>query len=169
MRLLASQTVFCVSLVSALISCTAPAVRPSRPSHFAPPGDSATQTSRKPPKGDLDFSAGDPYPEQGKRQDLTGRVLVEFQINQRGEAISEKVLGADADPVLQDGALSMVKRMKFDVSGLEFDSADSTPFRVTVLFCLHNCIGLAPFLGTELLVVSPPGVLQAPSIGIRAE
>jgi TonB family protein len=152
MRWLTSRTVFCVCSTFALISCAAPAVRPSQV--VAAPADSASQTPRKLPKGHIDLSRGDPYPEQAKRQSVTGRVLVEFQIGPRGKATSERVLGADAAPVLQSAALELVKRMTFDVSEPGFDLADPTPFRTTVLFCLLNCGALVAFPGTEPLVVT---------------
>jgi TonB family protein len=105
-------------------------------------------------KGHFDWSRGDPYPAEARRQSLTGRVLVEFQINERGKAFSEKVLRADAASVLQDGALGVVKRMTFDVSGPGFDPADPTPFRLTVMFCLPSCSRLVAFPGTESFVVT---------------
>src|SRR4029077_4002971 len=134
-----------------LVSCATS--EPTSP-RLAPPADISAQTPRKLPKSHFDLSAGDPYPEQAKRQGLTGRVLVEFQIDRHGKAVSERVLGADAAPVLQHGALAVVRRSTFDVSGPGFDPADPTPFRVTVRFCLPNCGELVSFPGTEDITIS---------------
>jgi TonB family protein len=151
---LTSQTVFGVCLISALVSCAAPALPPSQV--VAPPADSVGQIPRKlpPAKGHIDLSGGDPYPEQAKRQSLTGRVLVEFQVNPSGKATSVRVLAADAAPVLRSGAVDFIKRMTFDVSGPGFDPADPTPFRTSVLFCLLSCGGLVAYPGTEPMTLT---------------
>jgi TonB family protein len=146
-----TRTILCVCWFWALVSCATP--QPAT-SHLAPPADISAQTPRKLPKSHFDLSAGDPYPEQGKRQGLAGRVLVEFQIDRHGKAVSEKILGADAAPVLQNGALAVVRRSTFDVSGPAFDPADPTPFRVTVRFCLPTCGEVVPFPGTEDITIS---------------
>jgi TonB family protein len=143
-------------LCCALLSCATP--KETSPSvlsgtHVAPPPEIATQTPRKLPKWHLDLRgpdpANDPYPEQAKRQGLAGRVLVEFQIDRSGKAVSAKILAADAASVLQAGALKLIRSATFDTSQPGFDPADSTPFLVTVRFCLPSCGPIVPFAGTE--------------------
>ena len=145
------RTILCVCWFWALVSCATP--QPTT-SHIAPAPDVSTQTPRKPPKSHFDFSAGDLYPAQAKRQHLVGRVLVEFHIDSRGKVVSEKVLGADAAPVLQSGALALLRGALFDVSAPGFDPGDPTPFRVTVRFCLPTCGEIVAFPGTEDITVT---------------
>lgn len=101
------------------------------------------------------------YPAQARSGGIQGRVLVEFQIDRNGRAISEKVLAADAPSLLQDSAFNLVKSSVFEVSALGIDLADPTPFRVTVLFCLSPCGNMVPFPGTDLITIAgsplPPG------------
>jgi TonB family protein len=92
------------------------------------------------------------YPAEAKRQGLTGRVLIEFQIDSNGSVTSEKILAADASSVIQAGALRLVQATKFDVSQPGIDLA--TPFRVSVLFCLPHCGNIVLFPGTEAVTVS---------------
>jgi TonB family protein len=116
-----------------------------------PPADIAAQAPKKLPPShtsrNLDF-----YPPEAKRQGLTGRVLVEFQIDGNGSVASEKVIAADASSVLQAGALRLIQATKFDVSQSGIDLV--TPFRVSVLYCLPHCGSIVPFPGTEAVTVS---------------
>jgi TonB family protein len=90
-------------------------------------------------------------------------VLIEFQINRHGRAVSEKLVAAEADPVLQASALKFVEAAKFDVSEPGIDLADPTPFRVTVLYCLPQCANVVPFPGTEAITVSGSPIPKSPS------
>jgi TonB family protein len=150
MRFSKTGAILCVCWLWALVSCATP--EPTA-SHLTPPADISPRMPRKLPKSQFDFSAGATYPEQALRQGLAGRVLVEFQIDRHGKAISARVLEADAAPVLQNGALAAVRRSTFDVSAPGFDPGDPTPFRVTVRFCLLNCGDIVPFPGTEDYIV----------------
>ena len=150
------RTALCFCWLWAVASCATPE---SNAAHLAPPADISTQTPRKIPEGHYEFSNGDNYPEQAKRQRLAGRVLVEFQIDPHGRPVSEKVVAADAASVLQSAALAAVRKYTFDVSGPGFDAGDPTPFRVTVWFCILKCDDTAPFPGTRTYIVitgSPP-------------
>lgn len=138
-----------------LVSCasTQSATSPlASPTHFSPPPELAAQTPRKLPKWHYSFSAGDPYPDQARYQNLVGRVLIEFQIDRNGRAVSPKLLAADADAVLQSGALTLLEKSTFDVGDL--DLTDPTPFRVTVRYCLPKCEGIPLFPGTEELTIT---------------
>jgi TonB family protein len=147
----------CIGLILlsvwALASCATEKPAASGTSRIAPPPEIQAETSRKPPKPHFDSSI-DWYPPQAKRQGLVGRVLVEFQIDRGGRVVSERVLGADAAPILQSAALAFVKAATFDVSDPRFDPADVTPFRFTVRFCLPKCGDIAPYPGTEDVTVS---------------
>jgi TonB family protein len=112
-----------------------------------------TATLRKLPRAHFDMR-NDPYPEQGKRQHLEGRVLVEFQLDPSGKAVSLKVVQAEAAPILEAAALNVVRRTKFDVSSPSFNAADPTPFRVTVRFCLMSCGSITPFPGSEDVAIT---------------
>jgi TonB family protein len=99
-----------------------------------------------------------PYPDQARRQGLTGRVLVEFQIDRHGKAFSGKILGADAAEILQEAALVAIERFTFNVSKPGFDPADPNPFLVTVKFCLSSCGDIVDFPGAEeeIVITSSP-------------
>ncbi len=118
-----------------------------------PGHDTLAAPLRKLPRPHIDMST-DPYPEEGKRQHLQGRVLLEFQLDQTGKAVSLKVLQAEAAPALQKAALNLVRRAKFDVSNSNFDAADPTPFRVTIRFCLPACGAITSFPGSEELTIA---------------
>jgi len=96
----------------------------------------------------------DPYPTQEKRKKITGRVLVEFQINAEGGSVAPRVVEADADPLLQAAALDIVRNAKFDVSAPSYDSSGKTFYRYGVRFCIFGCGSLAPYPGYEEILVS---------------
>jgi TonB family protein len=116
-----------------------------------PPADITAQAPKKLPPSHTS-SHSDLYPAEAKRQGLTGRVLVQFQIDSNGSVTSERVLAADASSVLQAGALRLLQATKFDVSQSGIDLA--TPFRVSVLYCLPHCGNIVSFPGTEAVTVS---------------
>jgi len=90
-----------------------------------------------------------PYPQVAWFRGLTGRVLIEFQIDQSGRAVSENILGADAAPVLQDAAAQLIRSVQFDTTDPRFNPSDTTPFRETVRFCIGNCGAMRPYPGTD--------------------
>jgi TonB family protein len=132
-----------------LVGC---ATEPPTASHLTPPPEIASQTPRTLPKWHIDFAGGDPYPDEARRDSLVGRVLVAFQIDPHGQAVSEKVLAADAAPILQRGALNLIRRLKFDVSGP--DTGSTAPYYATVRFCLPSCRDVPVFSGTEDIMIS---------------
>jgi TonB family protein len=121
----------------------------------------APHRQRKLPKAKLLPMATDPYPEQGKRRNLQGRVLVEFAIDPRGAPVSVTISQADADPVLQAGALKLMRAMRYDVTSAGFDAAESLPFRLTIKFCLPDCTGIATFPDSEELTIRGGPLLPA--------
>jgi TonB family protein len=148
------RTVLCLSVAIQLAACaTSKLPEASAAPHQSP--DTANRTPRKLPKmhfvGTIDL-----YPATARSENLSGRVFVEFLINQAGDAFGERIVAADAGPGLQTGALSLLKAEKFDVSAPGFDFSDSTPFRVTIRFCLGTCTN-PPYPGTEdIRVIVPP-------------
>lgn len=129
-----------------LASCATPP-EPTEPSHIAPPPEIAAQVPRKLPRSAHVTVV--PYPDKAWDQGLTGRVLVEFRIDSRGKVVSAWVVGADAAPVLQEGALATLGGYTFDTSPPGFKQEDPRPFFVTVRFCLPKCGDIADYPGTE--------------------
>lgn len=151
---LRAGVILCLCCLWALYSCATPSSgTTSRSAHIAAPAELQAGASRKLPKTHLNTSI-DFYPPQAKREGLVGRVLVGFQIDQRGKADSARVVGADAAPILQDAALELIKGSTFDVSAPGFDATDPTPFLVTVRFCLPTCGEIVSFPGSEDMTVS---------------
>src|SRR5580704_17073865 len=114
-------------------------------SSIAAPTDRATQVAspnpseiqlRKLPK--VANFGHDFYPAEALRQHLEGRVLVELHIDSGGKPINVKLIQAEAGSVLQTQAVYLVRQMRFDVTSPGFDTTDSTPYRVTVRFCLRT-------------------------------
>jgi TonB family protein len=99
----------------------------------------------------------DPYPEEGKRRHLEGRVLVEFGLDQAGKPISVSILQAEADQVLQAGALKLMQNIQYNMATPGFDATDPRPFRLSIKFGLPNSARFATYPGSiELTVSSRP-------------
>lgn len=103
----------------------------------------------------------DPYPEQGKRRHLEGRVLLEFRLDPSGKPVSISIVQAEADPVLQAGALKLVQNIRYNMAMPGFDATDPRPFLLTVKFGLPNSPRFATYPGSTELTISgsplPPG------------
>ena len=108
--------------------------------------------ARKLPKSRL-YSSVDWYPAPATRLHLQGRVLLQFTISPKGQAMAARVLESDADRLLQDHALILLQHTTFDVADPRFNAADDTPFRVTFRFCLRPCAPLDPYPGTEMITI----------------
>lgn len=119
--------------------------------HIPPPANIAAEPARKLPKMRLDANT-EWYPAQAKREGMTGRVLVQFEIDPAGRVRGEQILAADAVPLLLDAALKSIRGSEFDVAGLA--STGAGPYRVTVRYCLPDCGSIEPFAGTEDLKIS---------------
>jgi TonB family protein len=96
----------------------------------------------------------DPYPEEGKRRHLEGRVLVEFRLDQSGKPVSVAILQAEADRILQAGALKLIQNTRYNMSAPGFDATDPRPFRLTVKFGLPNSTRFATYPGSFEVTVS---------------
>jgi TonB family protein len=96
----------------------------------------------------------DPYPEEGKRRHLEGRVLVEFGLDQSGKPVSVSILRAEADRVLQTGALKLMQNIRYNMSAPGFDATDPHPFRLTIKFGLPNSTRFETYPGSIELTVS---------------
>ncbi len=108
----------------------------------------------KPPKIKTFPKHIDPYPEQGKRRHLEGRVLVEFGLDQSGKPVSVSILQAEADRVLQTGALNLLEKIRFDMSTPGFDATDHRPFRLTFKFGLPDFTRFATYPGSMEFTIS---------------
>jgi TonB family protein len=119
------------------------------------------EQAHKLPKVKTFPSRFDFYPEEGKRRNLEGRVLVEFGLDRNGKPTSVTIVQADAPPVLQAGALKLMQNITYDMTAPNFDAADARPFRLTIKFCLPDCTRFATFPGSEDMTVRgsplPPG------------
>ena len=133
---------------------------------------SATAVPALPPEGapprrlprSIGKSREDFYPTEAKRHSLTGPVLLEFQIDPRGEPKDARVLAAKADPTLQAAALAVLKDQRFDTADPAYDAADSIPYRVTILFCMFSCGSLTPYAGYEQAHITVVGYISGPGM-----
>lgn len=97
------------------------------------------------------------YPTEAKRQSLTGRVLLQFQIHPSGTPQDTRVLAAEADPTLQAAALALLKHLRFDTTDPAYNAADAAPYRTTILFCMFSCGSLTPYAGYEQAQITVTG------------
>jgi len=79
---------------------------------------------------------------------------VEFGLDQSGKPVSVSILQAEADRVLQTGALELMQNTRYDMSTSGFDATDPRPFRVTIKFGLPNSTRFATYPGSIEVTVS---------------
>lgn len=153
-------------------SCTTPA--PPTPAR-APPGPAPSPATTPPPLSDArqlphpTIPNVDYYPQEARRRELTGRVLVELRISANGSAIDMRVVQAEADPILQQGAMRLAGAARFDVSDPKYDAADPRPFYLPVVFCLEKCGDLKPYPGygkNEVIVTGSRLARSTPCPGV---
>ena len=138
-----------VTLVTSCATGQSPALVPGvAPAPNVVPAPSSDTPARKLPHFKISNSIAF-YPARAKRLSLTGRVLVEFQIDKSGTPTGLRVIQAEADPSLQSAALDLVRHAQFDLSDPTYDAADPASYRVSVSFCLVTCGALTPFPGYE--------------------
>ena len=81
-------------------------------------------------------------------------MLVEFGLDQSGKPVAVSVLQAEADRVLQTGALKLMQNIRYNMSTPGFDTTDPRPFRLTIKFGLPNSTRFATYPGSIELTVS---------------
>jgi TonB family protein len=132
-----TRTVMGLCCFVALIAQAAPLPTPIP---REPPPEVAAQPSRKLPKLNPRAMHTPPdFRQPAVKEQASGRVLLEFQIDRAGAVINPKILASDAAAIYQERALVLVQGFRYDVTDPIFDANDPTPFRLTVEFCLPAC------------------------------
>src|SRR5262249_26303579 len=91
------------------------------------------------------------YPSAARRQDLTGRVLLAFRLDDTGKAQDVRLVQADAARVLQAAAGDMLKATPVDIPT---PTAEPGPHAVSISFCMVTCGDLQPYAGFAPIVVT---------------
>ena len=97
----------------------------------------------------------DYYPTAALRLGEEDRVLVEIYIGNNGRPLREPTLRQTAKSLrLNEGALKVARRMRFDVSG-RTKPDPKRAYLVTIIFCMEpgHCDQFAPFPETKAVVV----------------
>jgi hypothetical protein len=122
-----------------------------------PPAELAAQPLRKLPR--LNIKAMHPPPDFRQppaKDQIPGRVLLEYQIDHAGAPVNVRILASDALPVYQARALVVLEWFRYDVTDPSFDLNDTTPFRLTMEFCLPACQDPI-YSGTNGIRIGQPG------------
>jgi TonB family protein len=100
----------------------------------------ATESSSPPaiPKFKLRIG-NDTYPDQAKRMNAQGRILLGFEIDNRGRAMQINIESAEANKILSDSAVSVLKAMKFELPAVPGSTATSQQYRLSVVFEMTPC------------------------------
>jgi TonB family protein len=86
------------------------------------------------------------YPDQAKRLEAQGRVLLGFQINHRGRATSISLESAEASKLLLDSAVAILKELVFERRAATASAVvGSEQYRMSIVFELEPCGGLQHF------------------------
>ena len=86
------------------------------------------------------------YPDQAKRLEAQGRILLGFQINDRGRATRISIESAEASKILSDSAVAILKEFVFERPAAPASAAaGSEQYRISVVFELEPCGGLQHF------------------------
>ena len=86
------------------------------------------------------------YPDQAKRLEAQGRILLGFQINDRGRATRISIESAEASKILSDSAVAILKEFVFERPAAPASAAvGSEQYRMSVVFELEPCGGLQHF------------------------
>jgi TonB family protein len=86
------------------------------------------------------------YPDQAKRLEAQGRILLGFQINDRGRATRISIESAEASKLLSDSAVTILKEMVFERPAAPASAVvGSEQYRMSVVFELEPCGGLQHF------------------------
>ena len=132
-----------------------------------PAGHAEAAGLLKLPKLKTSEPTADFYPPAARRLGIQGRVLVEFTISPRGRVSYPPtvILAEPEGRILQEGALSYVRRLEFDVrSDWEASGGPHHKFRFSFVFLLlpcregEPCEEPAPYFGADrwFTITAPP-------------
>ena len=86
------------------------------------------------------------YPDQAKRLEAQGRILLGFEINDRGRATQISIESAEASKLLSDSAVAILKEFVFERPAAPASTVvGSLQYRMSVVFELEPCGGLQHF------------------------
>jgi TonB family protein len=86
------------------------------------------------------------YPDQAKRLEAQGRILLGFGINDRGRATRISIESAEASKLLSDSAVAILKELVFERPAAPASAAlGSEQYRMSIVFELEPCGGLQHF------------------------
>jgi TonB family protein len=86
------------------------------------------------------------YPDQAKRLEAQGRVLLGFQINHRGRATRISIERAESSKLLSDSAVAILKELVFERPAAPASAVvNSEQYRMSIVFELEPCGGLQHF------------------------
>jgi TonB family protein len=86
------------------------------------------------------------YPDQAKRLEAQGRILLGFEINDRGRATQISIASAEASKLLSDSAVTILKELVFELPAAPASAVvGSLQYRMSIVFELEPCGGLEHF------------------------
>jgi TonB family protein len=86
------------------------------------------------------------YPDQAKRLNAQGRILLGFNIDDRGRAAEIKIESAEGIKILSDSAVTILKSLVFELPAAPVSAAlGSEQYRMSVVFELAPCGKLQHF------------------------
>jgi TonB family protein len=92
------------------------------------------------------FGKGIYYPDQAKRLEAQGRILLGFQINDRGRATRISIESEEANKILSNSAVAILQEFVFERPAAPASAAlGSEQYRMSFVFELEPCGGLQHF------------------------
>jgi TonB family protein len=86
------------------------------------------------------------YPDQAKRLEAQGRILLAFEINVRGRATRINIESAEASKLLSDSAVAILKELVFELPAAPAAAVvGSLQYRMSFVFELEPCGGMRHF------------------------
>jgi TonB family protein len=86
------------------------------------------------------------YPDQAKRLEAQGRILLGFQINDRGRATRISIESVEASKILSDSAVAILKELVFERPAAPASAVvGAEQYRISIVFELEPCGGLQHF------------------------
>jgi TonB family protein len=79
------------------------------------------------------------YPDEAKRLNAQGRILLGFEINNHGRATHVSIESAEGNKILSDSAVSLLKAMKFERPAVPGPTGVPVQCRMSVVFELTPC------------------------------
>jgi TonB family protein len=86
------------------------------------------------------------YPDQAKRLEAQGRILLGFKINDRGRTTGISIESAEASKILSDSAVAILKELVFELPAAPASAVSgSQQYRMSFVFELTPCGHLQHF------------------------